>query len=147
MRKLLLGISIFFICSLANAQASKMFVQTNIDISYKDKEGNDLLGSTFLQDSIVVYNMVGKEKVKVDKPGKDYPNNHFIFKDEKQTNVLRVFLETETTYLQLNTKTTDVIKCCFKKGKGSLQLKKVWYNHKLVWKLGKNTSSIIHITK
>jgi hypothetical protein len=137
---------------LAKAQKPVYFKNTNIDIVYVDKVGNDLLdsGNTvhFSAKDITVYNIEKGEKVKVNKPKMDYPNNHFIFRDEATgKNHLRVFLEAETVLLQLNTTTTDTIKCKIKKAKGSTHITKVWYNGKLVWQFGKDVSQVITITR
>jgi hypothetical protein len=128
-----------------------MYVNINIDIAYKDKAGEDLLDSNnaphFVEKDITVYNMVNGEKVKVNKPNADYPNNHFTFKDEAGTNYLRVFLETELVLIQLDSRTTDTIKCTFKKTKGNTHIQKVWYNGKLKWTYGKEPSQAITVVK
>ena len=152
MKQLFLLLSLVFVVNIysqTNTKTKKAIsVNVNIDLAFKDKEGNDILGSSYKQDSIVVYNVVGKEKIKVNKPHADYPNNHFIFKDEKtQSNLLRVFLESETVLLQLNSTTTDTLKRTIKKTKGNTHIAKVWYNGKLVWAFGKQTSQVITITK
>jgi|GEM_PF-1216035 len=151
-----------------------MYVNINIDIAYKDKDNVDLLDSNnitkectlsldkdgneiktpnikrdvFLAKDITIFNIINGEKIKVNKPGRDYPNNHFIYKDEATgTYYLRIFLEAEVVLLQLNATTTDTIKCSIKKSKGNTHIDKVWYNGKLVWKFGKNTSQIITVVK
>jgi hypothetical protein len=128
------------------------YVNINIDIAYKDKAGNDLLDSSndvhFSAKDITLYNMEKGEKVKVNKPRMDYPNNHFIYRDDAtNTNHLRIFLETETVLVQLNATITDTIKSEIKKTKGNTHLVKVWYNGKLVWELGKDVSQVITIIK
>ena len=81
------------------------YVNINIDIAYKDKAGNDLLDSSnkihFSAKDITVYNIEKGEKLKVNKPKMDYPNNHFIYRDDATgANHLRVFLEVETVLIQ-----------------------------------------------
>ncbi|MBS1647914.1 MAG: hypothetical protein JST67_11290 [Bacteroidetes bacterium] len=138
--------ALFLYLGSAYAQEKKMWVQVNIDLSFKNKDGADLLGSSFVNDSIVVYNIVEGKKIKVNKPHADYPNNHFTFYDKAtQSTILRVFLEEETTLLQLNAKTTDTIKCSLKKEKGAVHLYKVWYNGKLKYKFGKGAPGIITV--
>ena len=131
---------------------STAYININIDLVYKDKDGNDLLDSNntvhFSTKDITVYNIEKGEKVKVNKPKMDYPNNHFMYRDDAtSTNHLRVFLEAETVLLQLNATTTDKIKSEIKKTKGNTHLVKVWYNGKLVWEFGKDTSQVITIIK
>ena len=153
MKKLFLILITFVFTGNIYSQTKKaMYVNINIDIAFKDKDGNDLLDAGnenhFAQKEITVYNMEKGEKVKVNKPHADYPNNHFIYKDDvTKTNLLRVFLETEVVLLQLNATTTDTIKCTIKKTKGNTHIEKVWYNGKLVWTSGKQTSQVITIVK
>ncbi|MEO8759492.1 MAG: hypothetical protein ABI448_01275 [Bacteroidia bacterium] len=157
MKQLFLLLIAFVFLSSVNAQnqaktKQAMYVNINIDIAYTDKAGNDLLDANndnhFDAKDITIYNMVNGEKIKVNKPGRDYPNNHFIFKDEAaKTNYLRVFLETEMVLVQLNATTTDTIKCTLKKTKGNTHIEKVWYNGKCVFKYGKTVSQAITIVK
>ena len=128
------------------------YVNINVDIAYKDKAGNDLLDSTnekhYNYKDIALYFEEKGEKVKINKPHMDHPNNQFMYKDDAtKTYHLRVFLEREIVLIQLDAKTTDTIKCKIKKEKGSTRLEKVWYNGKLEWELGKNKSQVITITK
>jgi hypothetical protein len=128
------------------------YVNINIDIAYKDKAGKDLLDSNnvihFSTKDITIYNIEKGEKIKVNKPKMDYPNNHFIYRDDAtSTNYLRVFLEAEEVLVQLNATITDTIKCEIKKTKGNIHLVKVWYNNKLAWEFGKDVSQVITIIK
>jgi len=145
-----------FIGKIYSQKAAKtkksVYVNINIDIAYKDKAGNDLLDSSnkvhFSTKDITIYNIEKGEKVKVNKPKMDYPNNHFMYRDDATgENHLRVFLEAETVLIQLNTTITDTIKCEVKKTKGNTHLVKVWYNGKPVWEFGKDVSQVITITK
>jgi|SRR6185312_6097939 len=129
-----------------------VYVNINIDLTFKDKAGNDLLDSNndvhFSAKDITIYNVEKGEKVKINKPKADYPNNHFMYRDDAtSTNYLRVFLEAEEVLVQLNATTIDTIKCTIKKTKGNTHLTKVWYNGKLVWEFGKDVSQVITITK
>ena len=129
---------------------TKYYVNINIDIVYKDKDGNDLLdvNSPKHYTDIVLFKMEKGEKIKIDKPHMDHPNNQFIFKDEvTRINHLRVFLECEEVLVQLDAQTTDTIKCKIKKEKGSTVIEKVWYNGKLEWERGRDKSQVITITK
>jgi len=128
------------------------YININIDLAYKDKTGNDLLDSNnavhFSAKDIIIYNIEKGEKLKVNKPKMDYPNNHFIYQDDAtSTNHLRVFLEAEEVLVQLNATTADTIKCEVKKTKGNIHLVKVWYNGKLTWEFGKDALQVITIIK
>lgn len=129
---------------------SAYYVNINMDFIYKDKEGNDLLdvNSPKHYTDIVLYKVEKGEKIKIDKPNLDHPNNQFVFKEETtKTNRLRIFLEYEEILVQLNATTTDTIKCKIKKEKGSTRIEKVWYNGKLKWEEGKNKPQLITIIK
>jgi len=122
-----------------------IYVNINIDIVYKDKAGNDLLDSNnkvhFSTKDIIIYNIEKGEKIKVNKPKMDYPNNHFIYRDDATgKNHLRVFLEAEEVLVQLSATTTDTIKCSIKKTKGNTHLTKMWEH-------GKDVSQVITIIK
>lgn len=149
-------LSFLFIGNMYAQKAMKtkqtVYININIDIAYKDKAGNDLLDSTkkvhFSSKDITIYNVENGKKVNVDKPKMDYPNNHFMYRDDATgANHLRVFLEAETVLVQLNSNTTDTIKSEIKKTKGNTHLTKVWYNGKLVWEFGKDVSQVITIIK
>jgi hypothetical protein len=156
-KKLSLVLLSFLFIGKMHAQKSmktkqNAYVNINIDIAYKDKAGNDLLDSSnkphFSTQDITIYNIEKGEKVKVNKPKMDYPNNHFMYRDDAtSTNLLRVFLEAEEVLIQLNSVVTDTIKCAIKKTKGNTHLTKVWYNGKLVWEFGKDVSQVITIIK
>jgi hypothetical protein len=131
---------------------SAYYVNVNIDIVFKDKAGNDLLDSAndkhYAYKDIALYYEENGQKVKINKPNMDHPNNQFMYKDtETNTYHLRVFLESEELFLKLNATTTDVIKCKIKKEKGSTKIEKVWYNGKLEWELGKEKPQVITIIK
>jgi hypothetical protein len=159
MKKVFLLLLSFMVIKAAFSQnvnqvknSKNMYVNINIDIAYKDKDGNDLLDpgneGSFTDKDITIYNGVNGEKVKVNKPGRDHPNNRFIFKDDvSKSNLLRVFLESEVVLIQLNAAVTDTVKCTIKKAKGNTHIDKVWYNGKLVWKYGKDTSQVITVVK
>ncbi len=131
---------------------SAYYVNVNMDLVYKDKAGNDLLDSAntphYSYKDIGLYIEENGQKVKINKPNMDHPNNQFMYKDtETNTYHLRVFLEREELFLKLNATTTDVIKCKIKKEKGSTKIEKVWYNGKLEWELGKEKPQVITIIK
>ena len=161
MPKLILLLWCLFSLQQVNAQKSNQtkpkgntafYVNVNIDIAFKDKGGVDLLDSTqashLSAKDILLYNIVKGEKIKVDKPHMDHPNNHFLYRDENtQTNYVRVYLECEKVLLQLSPTSTDTITCKIKKTKGNTHIEKVWYNKQLVWELGKSNSQQITIIK
>jgi hypothetical protein len=156
-KKLSILLLCFLVVGKVSAQKSiktkkSVYININIDLVYKNKAGNDLLDSNndihFSKKDITIYNIEKVEKVKVNKPKMDYPNNHFMYRDDAtSTNHLRVFLEAEEVLIQLNPTTTDTIKCTIKKTKGNTHITKVWYNGKHVWEFGKDVSQVITITK
>ena len=127
-------------------------VNVNFDLVYRDKEGHDLLDSSnerhFSASAITLYYLEKGEKVKINKPHMDYPNDQFMYTDAAtRTNHLRVFLEKEVVLIQLDAKTTDTIKCTFSKTKGNTHIEKMWYNGVLKWEFGKDQSQVITILK
>ncbi len=161
MRKIFLLLITLLTMNIAYSQASvkkvkpvkaNAYVNIHMDIIYLNKDSYDLLDQNnknhYDVKDITIYNMIKGEKIKVNKPHMDYPNNHFIFKDATtNTNYLRVFLESEKVLVQLDDKTTDTVKCTIKKTKGYTHIEKVWYNDSLYYKFGTDIPQIITIVK
>lgn len=120
-------------------EPSKSVVVTmHVDIAYQNKSGNDLLDSTiqnaFLTKNIHVYNVTKGIKKEVYYPTADYPHNFEIYKQDNLTPFyLRLFLETDTTLLELNQSITDTITCISERSNGNFLLKKLWYNGVMKW--------------
>ncbi len=88
---------------------------------------------SFTADSIHLYNVVRGVKKEVNNRA-DYPHNFFIYKNEElQKYVLRVFLEVDTTFLELNRHITDTITCVFERSDNHFIIRKVWYNGNVKW--------------
>ena len=107
-------------------------------IGYKNVLGQDLLDTAtqnhFSTDNIHVYYLINGIKTEVNYPGLDYPHNFFISKDNSlNQNFLTIFLETDTTLLELNKNITDTITCVIEKSNSSMIVRKVWYNGILKW--------------
>jgi len=111
---------------------------TGIEITYKNAKGQDLLNATtpnyFSADNIHLYNVVNGVKKEVNYPNYDIPHN-FVVVLNHSTHVyfLRVFLETDTTLLQLNRNITDTITAEFTRNINATIVTKVLYNEKLEW--------------
>jgi len=80
-----------------------------------------------------LYNVVNGVKKEVYNGHYDNPRN-FVIELNHTTHIyyLAVFLEVDTTLLQLNSNTTDTITCEFATGCNQI-VSKVWYNEKLEW--------------
>jgi hypothetical protein len=130
-----------FILSNCKEKSKDTIVSTEMDINYKNIKGEDLLDTSvnghFLINDIHVYNVVNGIKKEVDYPNFTYPHNFFIYKNESSNEyLLRVFIETDTTLLQLNQGITDSIICVIDKSNGNEILRKLWYNNVLKWEFG-----------
>jgi hypothetical protein len=116
---------------------NEVIIDNSVDISYINNMHEDLLDTAvnagFKADSIHLYNVVNGVRNEVNNRA-DYPQNFFIYKNEDFNKfVLRVFLEVDTTFLELNRNITDTIVCAFNKSTYSFIIKKVWYNGNLKW--------------
>jgi hypothetical protein len=116
-------------------------VEINIDISYKDALGNDLLDVTkqnhFSSDSIMLYSLINGKKIEILYPNLSHPKMFYIYKnDSLNLNLLRVSLEQDSTLIELNKRIIDTITCTIDKSNGNEILRKVWYNSVLKWEYG-----------
>ncbi len=112
----------------------KSFVDsTGAEITYENAKGQDLLNTSttnhFSADNMHLYNVVDGVKKEVNYPNYDIPHN-FVIVLNHSTHVyfLRVFLEVDTTLLQLNDQITDTITAEFTKNINASIVTKVWYN-------------------
>jgi hypothetical protein len=116
---------------------NQVIIDNNVDIYYINSGQEDLLDTavngSFTADSIHLYNVVrGVKKEVINRA--DYPHNFVIYKNEElQKYVLRVFLEVDTTFLELNRNITDTIDCVFERSENSLIIRKVRYNGNVKW--------------
>jgi hypothetical protein len=112
-------------------------IDNQVDIYYINSGQEDLLDTavngSFTAGSIHLYNVVRGVKKEVNNRV-DYPHNFFIYKNEElQKYGLRVFLEVDTTLLELNQNITDTIACVFERSQNKLIIRKVRYNGNVVW--------------
>lgn len=116
---------------------NEVVIDNMADIYYINSQQEDLLDTavmgSFTADSIHLYNVVRGVKKEVNNRA-DYPHNFFIYRNEElQKYVLRVFLEVDTTYLELNRHITDTITCAFERSDNHLIIRKLWYNGIVKW--------------
>lgn len=109
-----------------------------VDIAYRDSLGQDLLNSStknyFSSDGIFVFDVTNGIKTEENHSNYTYPRNFFIYRDDTLSGYfLRVFCETDTTLLQLNSKIVDTIVCTFYKPSDAVIITKVCYNGVLEW--------------
>jgi hypothetical protein len=116
---------------------NNVVIDNKVDIYYINNLYEDLLDTSvsgsFTADSIHLYNLVkGVKKEVINRS--DYPGNFFIYRnDAQQKYVLRVFLEVDTTLVELNRNITDTITCIFDRSPDIFIISKVWYNGHLKW--------------
>lgn len=140
-----LGVVILF-CGSCKKDAKQTIVETHLDIAYSDDLGNDLLdtsnSNSFSSDNIRLYTFVNNVKTEVYHPNLTYPHNFMIYKDDSLNQYfLRVFLDQETTLLQLSPNITDTITCTIDNSNGNSIIRKAWYNDDLKWEFGKTGPS------
>jgi hypothetical protein len=116
---------------------NEVIIDNKVDIYYINSRHEDLLDTvvngSFTADSIHLYNVLRGVKKEVNNRA-DYPHNFFIYKNEElQKYVLRVFLEVDTTFLELNRNITDTITCVFERSVDNFIIRKVWYNGNVKW--------------
>jgi hypothetical protein len=114
-----------------------LVVDNKLDIYYENGPHQDLLDSTksgsFREDSIHLY--IVKDGVPTEVlNGDPFPHNFHLYKNEEsQKYALSVFLETDTTYIRLNSQILDTITCKFNSYDNQFFVSKVWYNGILKW--------------
>ncbi len=134
---LLLLISVLTAGGCKLESPNEVVIDNKVDIYYINSLHEDLLDTavngSFTTDSIHLYNVVrGVKKEVINRA--DYPHNFFIYKNEEfKKYVLRVFLETDTTLLELNRNITDTITCVFERSEDNFIIRKVWYNGNVKW--------------
>jgi hypothetical protein len=116
---------------------NQVVIDNKVDIYYINSRQDDLLDTAviaaFAEDSIHLYNVVLGVKEEVNNRA-DYPHNFFIYKNEQFNKFgLRVFLEVDTTFLELNRNITDTITCLLDRSENNFIIRKVWYNGILKW--------------
>lgn len=139
---------LFFILSImsflsCNKDDSEQFIiDTAINISVKDAEGNDLLNSNSLnslnQNVFKVIYEINGEQIEINDENLDYPKGFFVYQHENEYRI-RVFPNTDKntsypiTYIQWSEIDTDTLKCEIDRNESSEICKKVWLNNELVW--------------
>ncbi len=123
--------------SCTKDKGNGMIVSTNMDISYLDKSGNDLLDPStpgyYSPNNMHVFKMVDGVKKEVNDPMMQSPKDFLIYKnDSLKRYFLRIFLD-NPTYLQLNLNTTDTMICEIDRSNGNKILKKFSYNGVIYW--------------
>jgi len=114
------------------------FPSSSIDIAYSDALHHDLLNDNnpehFDNKIIKVFNLINHEAKEVFYPNLDNPRNFYIYRDESVDKYfLRLFVETDTTLLQLTPSLTDTIIGSRENSNKNLIFTKLWYNGILVW--------------
>ena len=127
----------FFSVSCTKDKGNGMIVSTNMDISYLDKSGNDLLDPNttgyYSPSNMHVFKIVDGVKKEINNPMMQFPKDFLIYKnDSLKRYFLRIFLD-NPTYLQLNQNTTDTMTCEIDNSNGNKILKKFSDNGKLYW--------------
>ena len=132
-----MAFSLFLASGCKLESPGEVVIDNKIDIYYMNSRQEDLLDQditgSFAADSIRLYNVERGVKKEVNNRT-DYPHNFFIYKNEAfQKYVLRVFIEVDTTLLQLNSSITDTIVCSFDRSGDNFIISRVLYNGYVKW--------------
>jgi hypothetical protein len=133
---LLFGLLLVSSCEKIPSNGGEL-VDITVDIAFKDEFNNDLLNPTspnhYSLDSIHVYDIYNGEISQRDFGG-DNPQGWSVFKiDSLRSYYFGIALDVDTTLLELNSHTTDMITCEISRESGNVIVHKVWYNGNLKW--------------
>jgi hypothetical protein len=131
-----------FLLSCNKDDNEQVIIDTAINISVKDTEGNDLLNANSLnslnQNSFKVIYEINGEQIEVNDENLDYPKGFFVYQHGNEYRI-RVFPNTDKnssypiTYIKWSEMDTDTLKCEIDRNGNSEICKKVWFNNELVW--------------
>ncbi|NPA67323.1 MAG: hypothetical protein GXO50_01810 [Chlorobi bacterium] len=120
----------------------QFIIDTDIDISLKDDDGNDLLDpnntDSYDENTIKIIYEVNGEQFEFYDEKLDAPKGFFIYQHENEYR-LRLFPNISdienypVTYIKWNESDTDTIKCLIERKFNSEICRKVWFNDKVVW--------------
>ena len=128
--------------SCSTNKSSQFIVDTDINISIKDSEGNDLLNpaypDSYQKGNIKLFHIINGEQIEIFDANMNYPKGFFIYKHENEYRI-RVFPNTDKSEQQLitlikwNETDTDTIRCNVERTSNSEICRKVWFNNEVVW--------------
>ena len=132
-----------------------VIIDTAINISVKDVDGNDLLNTnnpnSLNQNEFKIFYELDGEQIEVNDENLDYPKGFFVYQHENEFRI-RIFPNTDKnalypiTYIKWREMDTDTIKCEIDRNGSSEICKKVWLNNELVWQ-DYDTERFFEITK
>ena len=139
--------ALFIVLSSCIKDDDVTILDTYIDLSFKDADGNDLLsGSTdnaYKQDSIKLYYLINGKQERAYINNIEAPEGFYIYRYQQGVkNIMRLFPsehdegQKTTTYIKFNEAETDVIVCeliRWGSPNKTIAVTKVWYNDELVW--------------
>lgn len=142
MKYLLFFLTAVLFNSCNSDDKDQFIIDTAINISLKDKDGNDLLSTdspnSLNQNEFKLYYEINGEQVEVNDEELDYSKGFFIYQHENEFRI-RIFPNSQNnslitnTYIKWNKTDTDTIRCEIERSNSSEVCKKVWFNDKLVW--------------
>jgi len=136
----------FFLSALFFASCTddneQVIVDTDINISVKDEDGNDLLNpdnsNSLNQNEFKIFYEINGEQIEFYDENLDYPKGFFVYQHENEFRI-RIFPSTDKnalyliTYIEWSKMDTDTIRCEIERKESSTICKKVWFNEELVW--------------
>lgn len=142
MKYLLLFLTTILLTSCNSDDKEQFIIDTVVNISVKDNDGNDLLNAnsqnSLDQNEFKLFYEINGEQVEVYDENLDHSKGFFIYRHENEYRI-RIFPNSQknnsnpTTYIKWNETDTDTLRCEIERNDNSEICKKVWFNDKLVW--------------
>ncbi len=136
----ILTVMIFASCNLDDNE--QVIIDTDINISVKDVDGNDLLNTnspnSLNQNEFKIFYEIDGEQIEINDENLDYSKGFFVYQHESEFRI-RIFPNTNKgvsypiTYIKWREMDIDTLKCEIDRNRSSEICKKVWFNDELVW--------------
>ncbi|MXV37823.1 hypothetical protein GO491_03890 [Flavobacteriaceae bacterium Ap0902] len=142
MKYLFLILTTMLFTSCNSDDNEQVIIDTDINISVKDVDGNDLLNTnnpnSFNQNEFKIFYEIDGEQIEVNDENLDYSKGFFVYQHESEFRI-RIFPNTNKnasypiTYIRWSEMDIDTLKCEIDRNGSSEICKKVWFNNELVW--------------
>ncbi len=154
--KLLIILAIMFSLYSCKKDNDAVFDETSFDISYFDKNGNDLLDTnspnSYKASDINIYYLLDGIKVKQYQENLEYPKFFYISNEIRENKHFMVLFPNRKnldennraiTYINFGDNREDKVECEFQtyENSSNIQVVKIWYNDELKWQYTDGGSS------
>ncbi len=142
MKYLIFLLSAMIFSSCNSDDNDLVIIDTAINISIKDINGNDLLNpnnsNSFNENEFKILYEINGEQIVVNDDNLSYPRGFFVYQHDNEYRI-RIFPNTNQnvdypiTYIKWDELDIDTLKCEIERKESSTVCKKVWFNEELVW--------------